>query len=126
MAGGGARRGTLVVHYVTGYRPTSAPRPRQPRGGTGSCGSQPAYQSLIDRRLQRRLRPCTVLDRTSCFRTDRETNAHASRSGNGHESGQMQTEDTQRLAGPDAESTSSGAEARVPTVGVAPLGAYRA
>jgi hypothetical protein len=33
----------------------------------------------------------------------------------------MQTEDTQRLAGLDAEPTSSGAEARVPTVGVAPL-----
>src|SRR5215207_9529438 len=62
MAGGGARRGTLVIHYGTGHR-RPAPRPRQPRDGTGSCGSQPAYQSLLDRRLQRRPRPCAIFDR---------------------------------------------------------------
>src|SRR3954449_7855839 len=60
MAGGGARRGTLVLHYVTGYRPTSAPRARQPRDETRSCGSQPAHQSLLDRRLQRRPLPCAI------------------------------------------------------------------
>src|SRR5689334_4655289 len=41
--------------------PTSAPRPRQPRDGTGSCGSQPAHQSMIDRRLQ--LPPPAMRDR---------------------------------------------------------------
>src|SRR3954470_18373998 len=61
MAGGGARRGNLVLHYVTGYRPTSAPRARQPRDETRSCGSQPAHQSLLDRRLQRRPLPCAIL-----------------------------------------------------------------
>ena len=59
MAGGGARRGTLVIHYVTGHR-RPASRPRQPRDGTGSCGSQPAHQSLLDRRLQRRPLPCAT------------------------------------------------------------------
>src|SRR3954469_3777635 len=43
MAGGSARRGTLVVHYGTGHR-RPAPRLRQPRDGTRSCGSQPAHQ----------------------------------------------------------------------------------
>src|SRR5215212_6112034 len=60
MAGGGARRGTLVHHYGTGHR-RPAPRLRQPRDGTGSCGSQPAHQSLLDRRLQHRPRPCAIL-----------------------------------------------------------------
>jgi hypothetical protein len=62
MAGGGARRGTLVIHYGTGHR-RPASRPRQPRDGTGSCGSQPAYQSLIDRRLQHRPLPCATFNR---------------------------------------------------------------
>src|SRR5215213_5349054 len=60
MAGGGARRGTLVIHYGTGYR-RPAPRSRQPRDATRSCGSQPANQSLLDRRLQRRPLPCAIL-----------------------------------------------------------------
>src|SRR5215217_1232308 len=64
MAGGGARRGTLVHHYGTGHR-RPAPRARQPRDGTGSCGSQPAYQSLLDRRLQRRPLPCAILNLVS-------------------------------------------------------------
>src|SRR5215216_2914404 len=59
MAGGGARRGTLVIHYGTGHR-RPAPRPRQPRDGTGSCGNQPANQSLLDRRLQRRPLSCAI------------------------------------------------------------------
>jgi hypothetical protein len=63
---------------LCGRSPTSAPRPRQPRDGTGSCGSQPAHQSVIDRRLQRRLRPCAIVGQMPCFRTDRETNTHAS------------------------------------------------
>src|SRR5215211_1477715 len=62
MVGGGARRGTLVPHYGTGHR-RPAPRPRYPRDETGSCGSQPAHQSVIDRRLQRRPRPCATFDR---------------------------------------------------------------
>src|SRR3954464_15218245 len=60
MAGGSARRGTLVVHYGTGHR-RPAPRLRQPRDGTRSCGSQPAHQSLLDRRLQHRPLPCAIL-----------------------------------------------------------------
>ena len=67
MAGGGARRGTLVIHYGTGQQ-----RPPLDRGSPetldssaieGSCGSQPAHQSLLDHRLQRRLLPCTASDR---------------------------------------------------------------
>ena len=63
---------------LCGRSPTPAPRPRQPRDGTGSCGSQPAHQSVIDRRLQRRLLPCAIVGQMLCFRTDRETNTHAS------------------------------------------------
>ena len=62
---------------LCGRPPTPAPRPRQPRDGTGSCGSQPAHQSVIDRRLQ--LPPPAMRDRGPmlCFRIDRETNTRA-------------------------------------------------
>src|SRR5690348_2067069 len=67
MAGGGARRGTLVIHYGTGHR-RPAPRPRQPRDEPRSCGSQPAHQSVIDRRLSRRPLPCASVGR--CFASE--------------------------------------------------------
>ena len=93
MAGGGARRGTLV-HPLWDRSPTSAPRPRQPRDGTGSCGSQPAYQSLLDRRLQRRPRPCATLSQVLAAELigRRTLMSHALEKG--HESGQTQTDGT--------------------------------
>src|SRR5690349_23841249 len=88
MAGGGARRGTLVIHYGTGHR-RPAPRPRQPRDEPRSCGSQPAHQSVIDRRLQ--LPPPAMRDLWTDFLlpTGSETNAHVSPLEKGHESGSL-------------------------------------
>jgi hypothetical protein len=95
MAGGGARGGTLVIHYGTGHR-RPAPRARQPRDEPRSCGSQPAHQSVLDRRLSRRPLPCAIIGRTSCFRTDRRRTPMPPTIESGHESGQTQTEDTLR------------------------------
>src|SRR3954449_184422 len=86
MAGGGARRGTLVIHYGTGHR-RPAPRARQPRDEPRSCGSQPAHQSLLDRRLSCRPLPCAIIGRTSCFRTDRRRTPMPPTIESGHESG---------------------------------------
>src|SRR3954449_4371354 len=85
MAGGGARRGTLVIHYGTGHR-RPAPRARQPRDEPRSCGSQPAHQSLLDRRLSCRPLPCAIIGRTSCFRTDRRRTPMPPTIESGHES----------------------------------------
>src|SRR3954453_3419283 len=86
MGGGGARRGTLVIHYGTGHR-RPAPRARQPRDEPRSCVSQPAHQSLLDRRLSCRPLPCAIIGRTSCFRTDRERTPMPPTIESGHESG---------------------------------------
>src|SRR3954470_18918692 len=102
MAGGGARRGNLVLHYVTGYRPTSAPRARQPRDETRSCGSQPAHQSLLDRRLQRRPLPCAILSLVLAAELigRRTLMPHALEKG--HESGATPTVGTLALVNRDA------------------------
>src|SRR5215217_8103950 len=93
MAGGGARRGTLVIHYGTGHR-RPAPRPRQPRDGTGSCGSQPAHQSLLDRRLQRRPRPCATFDRLLATELIGRRTLMPYALETGHESGETTTDGT--------------------------------
>src|SRR5215208_5571065 len=90
MAGGGARRGTLVIHYGTGYR-RPAPRPRQPQDGTGSCGSQPANQSLLDRRLQRCPLPCAILSLVSAAEPIGRRTIMSYALGKGHESGLTKT-----------------------------------
>jgi hypothetical protein len=120
MAGGGARRGTLVHHYGTGHR-RPAPRPRQPRDGTGSCGDQPAHQSLLDRRLQRRPLPCAIFGQALAAELigRRTLMPHALETG--HESGQMQTEDTLRPGAISSGGAAPRARARVPPVGVALL-----
>src|SRR5215218_2396947 len=96
MAGGGARRGTLVIHYGTGHR-RPAPRPRQPQDGTGSCGSQPAHQSLLDRRLQRRPLPCAILSLVSAAEPIGRRTLMAQALEKGHESGPSVTVGTRRL-----------------------------
>ena len=87
MTGDGARRGTLVIHYVADdQRPPldrGSPETLDSDAVEGSCGSQPAHQSLLDRRLQRRPLPCANFGQPLCYRADREANAHASLPGNG-------------------------------------------
>src|SRR5829696_8888543 len=120
MAGGGAGRGTLVHHYVAGHR-----RPLLDRGSP-ETKQGPAVANP-------RIRVCSTVVFSAASGHARSLTGHLASEPigrrtlmphaleMGHESGQRQTEDTQRLAGLDAEPTSSGAEARVPTVGVAPL-----
>src|SRR5262245_36985997 len=93
MAGGGARRGTLVIHYGTGHR-CPAPRPRQPQDGTRSCGSQPAHQSMLDRRPQHRPLPCAILSLVLTAEPIGRRTLMTNALEKGHESGQMQTEDS--------------------------------
>ena len=71
--------------------PTSAPRPRQPRDGTGSCGSQPAYQSFLDRRLQRRLRPCATFSQALAAELIGRRTLMSYALEKGHESGSTET-----------------------------------
>jgi hypothetical protein len=73
---------------------TPAARPRQPRDETGSCGSQPAYQSLLDRRLQRRPLPCATFDRGLAAELIGRRTLMPSALETGHESGATLTVDT--------------------------------
>ena len=76
MAGGGARRGTLVHHYVAGHR-----RPLLDRGSPeteqGPAVANPRIRVCSTVVFSRRPLPCAIVDRTLCFRTDRETDTHA-------------------------------------------------
>src|SRR3954452_23303757 len=112
MAGGGARRGNLVVHYGTGHR-RPAPRLRQPRDGTRSCGSQPAHQSLLDRRLQHRPLPCAILSLVLAAELigRRTLMTHALEKG--HESGTTQSVDTAEPRPADLQTQPAGADSRV-------------
>src|SRR5215207_3770907 len=75
-------------NYGTGHR-RPAPRARQPRDGTGSCGSQPAYQSLLDRRLQRRPLPCAILNLVSAAEPIGRRTLMSYALEKGHESGRL-------------------------------------
>ena len=97
MAGGGARKGTLVIHYVTGHRrplldrgspeTEQGPAVANPRIGVcstvvfsaASCHARPLANHFATEPIGRRiLMPHAVAT--------------------GHESGQMQTESTLRLS----------------------------
>ena len=76
MAGGGARRGTLVAHYVAGHR-----RPLLDRGSPeteqGPAVANPRIRVCSTVVFSCRPLPCAIVERMLRFRVDRETNTRA-------------------------------------------------
>ena len=96
MAGGGTRRGTLVHHYGTDHRPTSAPGPRQPQTKQGPAVADPRIR--VRSTVVFGAAPGHARSSTGCLASEPIGRRALMRQAmeTGHESGRTQTGDTLR------------------------------
>src|ERR1051325_9116746 len=95
MTGGGARRGTLALHYVAGHRRPLLDR-GSPETNRGPAVANPRIRVCSTVVFSCRPLPCAIIGRTPCFRTDRRRTPMPPAIESGHESGPRLTEDSRR------------------------------